>query len=248
MQKKVTIIIVILCLLGGGLVVGKMVYNKNFANINREKIEQNVRNYIRQYKLDPDKVVIENIGNPKRYPMGEREFLIYIKYTGQPYLSMSLTGNPDTLGVSEPKETIIVRLFNELYLEERYEEFKPAIDYLSGLGITDPLRPEGTKMKYFQTSVGVDPEINGELRKAFWQDETLDGLKQYIKDNKEKISELDTNVQIVGLKEGVDEQQANEMLEHLKYLLPKTNYDIEIGVDDPETGIGTGLYDYLELK
>lgn len=78
-------------------------------------------------------------------------------------------------------------------MEERYDELKLAIDYLSGLGVTDPLRP-GNKIKFFHTSIGLDPEINRELKEAFGEGEALEGLKQCIRENKAKIIQLGTDV------------------------------------------------------
>nr|WP_139189857.1 hypothetical protein [Evansella caseinilytica] len=248
-MKKNNKLILISLVIIGAVIGGVMFMNRgDFADRNRDTIEENVRNYVERYKLNPDQVEIEKITGPFRYPTGEEEFTVYIRHTGHPYFYMSLTGNPETLLVFEPKELIIKEIFNELYLEARYEELKPTIDYLASLDIEDPLRPVGTKIKYFQTNVGIDPEINDELKEAFKNGDDLEQLKQYIEENIEKISELDTDVRIVGIKKRIDEEQAEEIRQQLMNMLPKSNYDVRLGSRDLDTGEHKGLNTYLTIE
>nr|WP_139189867.1 hypothetical protein [Evansella caseinilytica] len=248
-MKKNNKLILISLVIIGAVIGGVMFMNRgDFAEGNRDTIEENVRNYVERYKLNPDQLEIGIITNPFRFPTGEEEFTVDIKYMGHPYISMTLTGDPDTLMVFEPKELIIKEIFNELYLEARYDELKPTIDYLASLDIEDPLRPVGTKIKYFQTNVGIDPEINNELKEAFKNGDDLEQLKQYIEENIEKISKLDTNVHIVGIKSGIDEEQAEVIRMELENMLPKSNYVVELGVKDLATGESQGVFTYLEIK
>lgn len=244
------IVIIAIIVIGGTITMVNAYREKNFVELNREKIEERVRHYVKRYKLDPDKLDIVEIGDPFTLPRGEKFFSIYIKYYGHPYLSMALNGDPETLAIKEHQEYIAVKIFNELYLEERYDEFKPVIDYLEGLGIIDPLRPENTKVKYFQTSVGLDTEISSDLKDALRDsDESFDKLRKYIKDNKDKISRLDTEMDIVGRKEGIDDQQASEIKKQLITMLPKSNYHVQLGVRDPNNGVAKeGLFTYLEIE
>nr|WP_090893456.1 hypothetical protein [Evansella caseinilytica] len=249
--KKNNKLILISLVIIGAVIGGVMFMNRgDFADRNRDTIEENVRNYVERYKLNPDQVEIEHITEPRRYPTGEEEFMVNIKYHGYPYFSYTLTGDPNNLLMLEPKERIIGKIFEELYLEARYEEFKPTIDYLNELGIEDPLRPNGEmKMEYFQTSVGLSSEINDELKEAFKSGDDWEQLKQYIEDNIEKISELDTSISIIGTKEDIDEEQAEEIRDKLMTILPKSNYHVQIGVRDLGTGVGKeGLYDYLMVE
>ncbi|SDZ68757.1 hypothetical protein SAMN05421736_1392 [Evansella caseinilytica] len=248
-MKKNNKLILISLVIIGAVIGGVMFMNRgDFADRNRETIEENVRNYVERYKLDSEKLVIKKITNPSSLPTGEKYFTIYIEYHGHPYISIALKGDPDTLMVFEPKERIVRHIFEELYLEARYEEFKPAIDYLNSLDITDPLRPEGTKTIYFQTSVGLASEISDELKEAFRKGDDLEHLKQYIEDNIEKISELDNNISIIGIKEGIDDEQAKEIRMKLENMLPKSNYVVEIGVENIATGETQGVFTYLEIK
>nr|WP_139189859.1 hypothetical protein [Evansella caseinilytica] len=248
-MKKNNKLILISLVIIGAVIGGVMFMNRgDFAEGNREAIEENVRNYVERYKLNPDDVDIYNIGNPTRFPTGEEEFDIYIKHMGHPYFRMVLKGDPDTLLVFEPKEHIIELIFEEIYLEARYEELKPTIDYLNSLNITDPLRPEGTKIQYFQTSVGLATEINAELKKAFKSGEDLEHLKQYIENNLEQISELDTNIRINGIIDELDDEKANEIEKKLKELLPKSNYVVRIGVDSLESQEHEKIDTYLIIE
>ena len=45
-------------------------------------------------KLDPEKVEVERIYEPTRYPNGDYEFEIDINYTDHPYFSISLEADP----------------------------------------------------------------------------------------------------------------------------------------------------------
>lgn len=250
MPKKVLIIIVAAIAIGGIITVVKPHEEKDFVEQNREEIEERVRGYITRYKLDSDKLKIKHIGKPLQLPTGEKVFSIDIEYTGFPYFTMILRGNADTLGMNEPTDHIIVEIFNELYLEERFDEFKPTIDYLRGLGIIDPIRPEDTKVKYFDTSVGLDSEINRDLKRAFNEsDETFNKLRQYIRDNIELIKKLDTNIHIIGTKKGIDEQKAGEIQKELMNILPKGMYYVSLGIRDLKTGVPKeGLYKTIEIK
>jgi hypothetical protein len=237
--------LVVLLLLGGVILV-----NNGFGDWserNREEIEENVKRYVARYKLDPDKVEIVTIGNPRKYPTGEEEFRVFIRYYGDPYFAMYLWGNPDTLFFNDSKERIATNVFNELYLQARYEELFPAIDYLNSIGIEDPLRPKDEKIKYFQTSVGIDPQINDEIREAFKSGDDLEDLKVYIETNLDKLKRLDTDIDIVGDKEGIDEVEAAKIEEELKTLLPRSNYYAEIGVRDISTGESKGLFKMIRV-
>jgi hypothetical protein len=194
-------------------------------------------------------VEIITIGNPRKYPTGEEEFRVYFRYYGDPYFAMDLKGNPDTLFFSDSKEYITTAVFNELYLQARYDELAPAMDYLSSLGIEDPLRPEGEEIQYFRTNVGINSQINEEIREAYKSGDNFEDLKDYIETNLDKLTRLNTNIRIVGKKEGIDDAKAFEIEEELKRLLPKTKYyHVEIGVEDLSTGENEGLFKTLTIR
>ncbi|MBA4536952.1 hypothetical protein H1Z61_07290 [Bacillus aquiflavi] len=237
-------ILVALIILGGMLLMGCT----DFAEKNREEIKESVKFFIKMNKLDPEKVEIERIYEPTRYPNGDYEFEVDINYTGHPYFSISLEADPETLHITDRKDFFKVEVFNCLYIEERYEEFKPAIDYLESLGAEDSFNPKDSNIKYFYTSVGLDPELNEEIKQVYREsDKNLDQLKQYIKDSKEKIIALDTNITINAIKEGLDEKQSTIIKEELIKRLPKGIYVTEIGEID-ETGIIHGLNEQITVE
>jgi hypothetical protein len=233
------------------LLLGGVIWMNNgfgdWSERNREEIEENVKRYVARYKLDPDKVEIVTIGNPQKYPTGEEEFRVYFRYYGDPYFTMDVKGNPDTLSIIDLKERIASRVFNELYLQARYDELVPTMDYLNSLGIEDPLRPEGEKVHYFRTNVGIDLQINEEIREAYKSGDDLEDLKTYINTNLEKLTRLDTHIRIVGEKEGIDEAEASAIEAELKALLPRSTYYLQIGVKDLSTGESEGLYETLRV-
>ncbi|MCR6107994.1 hypothetical protein HXA34_17015 [Salipaludibacillus agaradhaerens] len=232
------------------LLVGVIWMNNGFGNWserNREEIEENVKRYVARYKLDPDKVEIVSISDPIKYPTGEEDFNVYIRYYGDPYITVDLYGNTDTLSIRDPDERIATSVFNELYLQARYDELSPTIDYLKSQEIVDPLRPKSEQIQYFQTSVGVDPQINGEIRETFKSGDDLEDLKAYIEKNLDKLKRLDTDIDIVGEKEGIDEIEASKLEEKLKALLPRSNYYAEIGVRDISTGESEGLFKMIRV-
>jgi hypothetical protein len=233
------------------LLVGVILVNNGFddwSERNREEIEENVKRYVARYKLDPDKVGVEIIGNPRKYPTGEEEFRVFIRYYGDPYFATYLKGNPNTLTIIDRKDDIAIRVFNELYLQARYEELAPTMDYLTSLGIEDPIRPEEEKIQYFHTNVGINSQINEEIREAYKSGEDLEDLKTYIDTNLDKLTRLDTNIDIIGSKEGVDVAQASKIEEELIGLLPKTKYyHVQIGVEDLSTGENEGLFKTLTI-
>ncbi|UTR16036.1 hypothetical protein MM221_05605 [Salipaludibacillus sp. LMS25] len=233
------------------MLVGVIWMNNGFGDWserNREEIEENVKRYVARYKLDPDKVEIVTIGNPRKYPTGEEEFRVYFQYYGDPYFAMDVKGNPDTLSIIDRDERIVSSVFNELYLQARYEEFSPTINYLQSIGIEDPLRHEGGRIYYFQTNVGINSQINEEIREAYKSDDDLVGLKAYIETNLDRLKRLDTNIRIVGKKEGIDETIAEEIEEELKALLPNSTYYLEIGLRDLSTGNNEGLFKTLTIQ
>ena len=181
------------------VLVGMMLIGcTDFVEANRKEIEESVKFFIKMNKLDPEKVEIERIYEPTRYPNGDYEFMVDILYTGHPYFSILMEADPKSLHITDYKDFFKVEVFNYLYIEERYEEFKPAIDYLESLGAEDTFRPKDSKVKYFFTSVGLDPELNEEIKQAYREsNKNLDQLKQYIKDHKEKITSLDSNTEII---------------------------------------------------
>ncbi|MCR6112128.1 hypothetical protein HXA35_17510 [Bacillus sp. A301a_S52] len=219
----------------------------DWSERNREEIEENVKRYVARYKLDPDKVDVESIGDPRKYPTGEEEFRVFFHYYGEPYFFIDLKGNPDSLFLSDPKEFIITTVFDELYLQARYEELAPTIDYLNSLGIEDPLRPGGGEIEYFRTNLGLNSQINEEIREAYKSGDDLEDLKTYIETNLDKLTRLDTHIRIVGKKEGIDEEEASEIEEELKVLLTQGTYYIEIGVKDLSTGESEGIYKMLRV-
>ena len=111
-------------------------------------------------------------------------------------------------------------------------------------------RPKDSRVKYFFTSVGLDPELNGEIKKAYRDsDENLDQLKQYIKDNKEKIIALDTDITINAIREGTDDEQVAIIKEELIKRLPKGGYNVEIiGEGELDTGITKGLIERITIE
>ncbi|MCR6112129.1 hypothetical protein HXA35_17515 [Bacillus sp. A301a_S52] len=232
------------------LLVGVIWMNNGFGNWserNREEIEENVKRYVARYKLDPDKVEIVTIGNPRKYPTGEEEFGIYFYYNGDPYFAMYLWGSPDTLSIIDREERIASRVFSELYLQARYEELSPVIEYLNSKGIIDPLRPEGEKIQYFQTDVGINSQINEEIRAAYKSGDDLEEIKEYIEINLDEIVRLDTNIEIIGNKEGISEAEASEIEKELKKLLPSSTYYVQIGVRDISTGESKGLFKMIRV-
>jgi hypothetical protein len=232
-------------MLGGGLFMNKN--SGDWSERHREDIEENVRNYVERYKLDPEKVEIERIHNPKKYPTGEEEFMVYIYYHGEPYFSMSLTGDPKSLSIYDRNDYIVVKVFNELYLQARYEEFKPAIEYLDNLNVQDPLRPTENKVRFLQTSVGLASEINESLKKAYYSEDDLTGLKKYINENLEIISELD-RVEIIGNIEGLKEERIDEISKDLKQILPSSDYYLQIGEKNLATGESQGIFEYITIE
>ncbi|UJW59317.1 hypothetical protein HXZ66_18835 [Bacillus sp. A116_S68] len=233
-----------LVMLGGGLFMNKN--SGDWSERHREDIEENVRNYVERYKLDPDKVEIVSITEPIKYPTGEEDFGINIEYYGEPYFSMVLTADPNNFFISDEKELITKNIFNELYLQARYEELSPAIDYLNSIGLEDPLRPAGESIKFFRTNVGINPQINDEIREAYKSGEDFEELKSYIETHLDKIIRLDTNMKIIGRKEGIGEVEAAKIEEELKTLLPQLPFRVEIGVRDLATGESEGLYKTIE--
>ncbi|MCR6095099.1 hypothetical protein HXA31_13320 [Salipaludibacillus agaradhaerens] len=158
-----------------------------------------------------------------------------------------MKGSPDSLSLNDTKEFIITTVFDELYLQARYEELAPTIDYLNSLGIEDPLRPDREKIEYFRTNLGLNSQINDEIREAYKSGDDLEDLKTYIETNLDKLTRLDTHIRIVGKKEGIDEKEASEIEEELKVLLTQGTYYIEIGVKDLSTGESEGLYKMLKV-
>jgi hypothetical protein len=248
-HKKVVIAgiaLFVLMMLGGGLFMNKN--SGDWSERHREDIEENVRNYVERYKLDPDKVEIKRIMEPITFPTGEEEFRVKIYYHGEPFFSYVLVGDPNTLHINSDNN-ITVSIFNELYLEERYEEFKPAIEYLKSIGIKDSLRPEEAKIQYFNTSLGFSNEINDELENVFRESNyDMNYFQKYIQEEIGRLRRLGAEFSIIGTKEGIDDILANEMREELISLLPPANYHAQIGVRDPATGVGVeGLYDYFTV-
>ncbi|MBA4536955.1 hypothetical protein H1Z61_07305 [Bacillus aquiflavi] len=243
-MKKFLLAITIV--LGGMLLMGCT----DFVEANRKEIKESVKFFIEMNKLDPEKVEIGKIYPPKRYPNGDYEFMVDILYTGHPYFSILLEADPKSLRMKDHKDFFKVEVFNYLYIEERYEEFKPAIDYLESLGAEDTFRPKDSKVKYFFTSVGLDPELNEEIKQAYREsNKNLDQLKQYIKDHKEKITSLDSNTEIIAYLEDVDDEQAAIIKEELTKRLPKGTYVVEIGKDDVELGgINIGLGGQITIE
>jgi hypothetical protein len=235
-HKKVVIAgvaLFVLVMLGGGLFMNKN--SGDWSERHREDIEENVRSFLESHHLNPDDVEIEQITGPIRFPTGEEEFSVYIKHWGTPYFYMVLKGNPDSLTVNQSSERMIRQIFNELYLQARYEEFKPAIEYLHSLGIEDPLRPQDATNQYMHTNVGLDNEIQDEVIQTFRESkDEFDKLVEYIDGNLDRIIKLET-IDIRGEKEEIDSQKAEEIEETLKELLPKGDYRVEIGVKDFET-------------
>ncbi|MCR6107995.1 hypothetical protein HXA34_17020 [Salipaludibacillus agaradhaerens] len=234
------------------LLVGVIWMNNGFGDWserNREEIEENVKRYVARYKLDPENVEIKYITEPKNYPTGEKEFSVFITYDGSINFSYTLTGNSETLNFIEPDEHIIERIFNEMYLIARLEEFSPAINYLDDLGVEDPLRSNSKSLAYLQTSVGHSAEINSDLKEAFRKGDDLVHLENYIEENIEKINKVGSSFRIVGSKEGISEDEAISIKTHLEELLPEANYQIQIGMRDPDTGVGIeGIYEQLNLR
>ncbi|UJW59319.1 hypothetical protein HXZ66_18845 [Bacillus sp. A116_S68] len=248
-HKKVVIAgiaLFVLVMLGGGLFMNKN--SGDWSERHREDIEENVRNYVERYKLDPDKVEIDRIREPIKFPTGEEEFRVDIRYHGEPFFSHTLIGHPDTLSISD--KNLIISLFNELYLHERYEDFKPAMDYLKSLGVSDPLRPTDTKIQYFKTSLGVSEQIKDDIINAFYESNyDLNQFRSYIQENLDKFIRLDSNISIYGTKENIDESLAEEIKAELMKILPHSNYHVQVGVRDPSTGVGEeGLFDYLKIR
>jgi hypothetical protein len=246
-HKKVVIAgvaLFVLVMLGGGLFMNKN--SGDWSERHREDIEENVRNYVERYKLDPDKVEIVSITEPIKYPTGEEEFGVNIRYNGNLYIAESLYGNPNTLQLHDPEEYIITTVFSELYLQARFEELSPAIDYLNSIGVNDPLRPEGEGIQYFQTDVGINSQINDEIREAYKSGEDLEELKSFIETHLDKLIRLDTNIKIIGRKEGIGKVEAAKIEEELKTLLPQVPFRVEIGVRDLATGESEGLYKTIE--
>jgi hypothetical protein len=232
------------------LLVGVIWMNNGFGDWserNREEIEENVKFFVARYKLDQDKVEIVTIGNPQKNPTGEEEFRVYFRYYGDPYFAMDIKGNPDTLSIIDRNERIVSRVFNEFYLQARYDELAPTIDYLHSLNIEDPLRPEEEKIQFFQTNVGIDPQINEEVREAYKSGDDLKELNDYIETNLDKLKRLDSGIDIIGNKEGIDEVEASAIEAELKALLPRATYYVQIGVKDLSTGESQGLYETLRV-
>ncbi|MCR6112131.1 hypothetical protein HXA35_17525 [Bacillus sp. A301a_S52] len=246
-KKRIILGAILLMLL---LLVGVIWMNNGFGDWserNREEIEENVKFFVARYKLDQDKVEIVTIGNPQKYPTGEEEFRVFIRYYGDPYFATYLKGNPNTLSIIDRKDDIAIRVFNELYLQARYDELEPAIAYLKSQGIEDPLRPEGDKIQYFQTDIGINSQINDEIREAYKSGDDLEDLKTYIEINLDKIKWLEAGIDIVGTKEGIDETEASEIEAELKALLPRSTYYARIGVKDLSTGESEGLFKTLTI-
>jgi hypothetical protein len=160
---------------------------------------------------------------------------------------VDLYGNTDTLSIRDPDERIATSVFNELYLQARYEELSPTIDYLKSQGIVDPLRPESEQIQFFRTNVGINSQINEEIREAYKIGDDLKNLKAYIDTNLDKIIRLDTNIRIVGEREEIDEADAAKIEEELKTLLPRSNYYAEIGVRDISTGESKDLFKMIRV-
>ncbi|UAC47771.1 hypothetical protein K6959_14265 [Bacillus aquiflavi] len=117
------------------------------------------------------------------------------------------------------------------------------------MGAEDSFRPKDSKVKYFFTSVGLDPELNEEIKQAYREsNKNLDQLKQYIKDHKEKITSLDSNTEIIAYLEDVDDEQAEIIKEELKKRLPKGIYVLNIGEGQIETGIIHGVIGQITVE
>ncbi|MBA4536956.1 hypothetical protein H1Z61_07310 [Bacillus aquiflavi] len=83
----------------------------DFVEANREEIEESVKSFIKMNKLDPEKVEIERIYEPTRYPNGDYEFEVDINYRGHPYFSISLEADPETLHITDRKDFFKVEVF-----------------------------------------------------------------------------------------------------------------------------------------
>ncbi|MCU9612790.1 hypothetical protein OEV98_04410 [Caldibacillus lycopersici] len=253
---KNAITILLLCMIGGVALMGcsgtgRSIVEANHSNFieeNREEIERNVKQLFNQYHLDENALIIEKIGEPKKYPNGDYEFLIYIEYQGTPSFSDVLIGNPDTLTIVDQEEQLILNVFNRLYMEERYNEYKPVIDYLSEIGVTDPANLANAKMKYFRTSVGISNEINQNIRKTYKEvNGDQEKFRAYIKENRKTFDSLTSTIDITGFKENMSEEESAQLVEKVK-ALPPAIYNIGVGYQDFSTDKQAGVFEIITVE
>lgn len=221
----------------------------HFVAVNENGILEKTKKYFERYQLDSDKVEIKKIYHPRKHSAVESRISLYIIYKGNPFFTVTLHANPTTFFIDDPDEQLILKIFNELYLKARYDELKQAITYLNQLGIEDPFRPKDDKLKFFYTNIGLNAVINRELKEAFHHNkEHVEGLKKYIKNNIDKIKSVNSVIDLRGSKKGMSEEESLILKNRLFQLLPTGTYDVEIGIDDLETGDVEGLYEQLTVE
>gem|GEM_PF-2172340 len=236
-------------ILGGVFIMAFVSKDQKIVEANKNVIEDNVKAYFENFNLDPEKVKIEQIGDPETYPNGEEQFFVYVHYLGDPQFSISLKGDPETWKITSQKKEMIAEIFNAMFLEEKLDELKPAIDYLTSLNIDDPLRIGDSKVRYFYTSLGINKTINSEIVKIFENsDKSLKELRIYIKENWENIHQLNGLMDIRGAKKGLSLEDTEKMRTQLSNILPKGEYNVGIGISNWETGAHEGLFETIKIE
>lgn len=231
---------VIFILAGCSSTEGKQIHNanqKDVDEVDRKQVEAKVKAYFEQYHLDPNLIKFVAIGEPKKYPNGDYELLITVEYHGTPYFTLVLQADGETYTLIDPKEQIISAIFNRLYMEERYEDFKDLIVYLEKIEVEDTTTPEEEKLKYISTGLGYDEEINKEIREVFQEfNGDLEKFRQYIRDNRERFDLLATSFSITGTKLDLTEDEIETIKEKI-YKLPAGKYGVSIGRHKDFSGV-----------
>ncbi len=236
-------------IIGGVFIMAFVSKDHNVSEAQQNMIEENVKQFFQAFHLDAEKVAIEKIGDPVTLPSGEKQFFVYVKYVGNPNFNIALDVDAETNNIKTKKEELVAEIFNVLYLEERYEDFKPAIDFLSSLNVKDLIRESDSKIKFFYTSLGINKELNRKIVQAFEEcDFRLAEFKEYIRKNMDSFKKLNSLIDIRGELKGLTFEEVNKIRTHLSNILPKGEYNVSIGISNWETGAHDGLFETIKIE